>query len=163
MKGILRSLVLPHCWVCGSRFNDLQENAGPAMREEHHVIPRAYGGEDGPTVSLCDLHHATLHKIAVCMKTSKPYHQYTLKHSVSQKKKLIFLASKVYEAEQLTRNDPNKRTMLTLSLDGEMTKMIDDLKTVLPGVKSREAVARSALIALWNRHFMGPDKGLTGT
>lgn len=31
----------------------------------HHVVPRAYGGERGPTVVLCSHHHSLVHKLAV--------------------------------------------------------------------------------------------------
>lgn len=152
-------MTLPHCWVCGKRFNDLKVNPGPAMREEHHIIPRAYGGADGPTVSLCDLHHTTLHKIAVALKAGKSHYQLTAGHNPEQHGKLMLLATRVYEAEQATRNDPNKKTLLVLSLDGQLTRMVDDLKSVLPGVRGREAVARAAITSLWNRHFMGGNNG----
>lgn len=150
-----QTIVLPHCWVCGAKF---VEHGGVEHTEHHHIIPRAYGGEDGPTVSLCERHHATLHKIALCLKTNKPYFTLTANHAPMQVKKLMYLATRVHEAEQATRNDPNKRTMLVLSMDGELTRMIEDLKSVLPGVRSREAVVRSAVVSLWNRHFMGSGK-----
>jgi hypothetical protein len=153
-RGILQSLVLPHCWVCETRFNDLKESPGDALREEHHVIPRAYGGTDGPTVSLCETHHGVLHKIAVALKTKKPYFNLTANHTPQQVKKLMYLATRVYEAELLTRNDPNKRIMLMLSMDGDFARKVDDLKRVLPGVKSRESAVRSAVLEAWSRHFM---------
>lgn len=150
-----QTISLPHCWVCEAKFVGF---GGVEHIEHHHVIPQAYGGADGPTVSLCEKHHQSLHKIAVAMKAEKPHFQFLAGHSPEQQKKLMFLATRVYEAEQLTRNDPNKRAMLVISMDREMTKMINDLKVVLPGVKSRESVVRSALKALWNKHFMGTDK-----
>lgn len=124
------------------------------MREEHHIIPRAYGGVDGPTVSLCEHHHATLHKMAVAMKANKPYFQLTANHTPLQLRKLNYLATRVFEAEQLTRNDPNKRNMLMLSLTPDRVKKIEDLKRVLPAARSREAVLFAALDALHSRFFM---------
>jgi hypothetical protein len=150
-----QTIALPHCWVCGALFI---EHGGVEHTEHHHIIPQAYGGADGPTVSLCEKHHQSLHKIALCLKGNKPHFMLLANHTQEQRTKLMFLATRVHEAEQLTRNDPNKRAMLVLSLDREMTKMIDDLKTVLPGVKSREAVVRSAVKSLWNRHFMGNNQ-----
>lgn len=42
------------CIVCGSSEG----------LQEHHVIPRTYGGLNGPTVILCTKHHALVHSLA---------------------------------------------------------------------------------------------------
>lgn len=51
----MQSIILPHCWICTKRqgLND------------HHVIPQAYGGVDGPQVTLCASHHTQVHTVAL--------------------------------------------------------------------------------------------------
>ena len=67
VSPIVANTFLTHCWICGTPFShDRQE-------ERHHVIPRAYGGTNGPQVSLCDSHHSALHQIALKMYTGKSF------------------------------------------------------------------------------------------
>ena len=67
-----KQLVSDACWVCGVRFKTSLP-PGPATREDHHIIPRNAGGEDGPEVSLCERHHAIAHKIAYTIQGKKDY------------------------------------------------------------------------------------------
>ena len=147
------TLVLEHCWVCEARFNDVK-NPGSAMREEHHVIPRAYGGIDGPTVSLCDGHHSAIHKIAVAFKSKKPYHHLLGTHDTNQVKKLLALAQFIANAEETTRSDPNKKAVVVFSLDSHTKKLVDDLLTVYPRAKSRAGILKIAIEALHASHFI---------
>jgi hypothetical protein len=41
------------CWVCGA-----------SASEDHHLVPRSYGGMNGPQVSLCGNCHSCLHEIS---------------------------------------------------------------------------------------------------
>jgi hypothetical protein len=143
---------LPACWVCGARFSDANP-PGPANREEHHIIPRQAGGTDGPQVSLCDVHHTKLHKIANRLSSKKPYFELLFGESDPNKKKLLWLASRVYMAFQAVANDPNKLKMVVLTLDSNKQKMLDQLKHVYPKAKSREAIYDLALQQLYQRHF----------
>ncbi len=52
---------MARCAVCQGEWPHL---------EEHHVVPREYGGEDGPTRPLCGSCHGALHK-EVHNRTSK--------------------------------------------------------------------------------------------
>lgn len=114
----MKSLHLPHCWVCESKFSD---SGGPVenLRHEHHVIPRAAGGTDGPTVSLCDTHHSLLHKIADRLSAGKEYYD-LLTRNVEKDKKLLFLASRVHVAMAAVENDPNKRRLMPLSFEASL-------------------------------------------
>lgn len=149
---ITETITLPHCWVCGRRFNDV-EPPGPAQREEHHVVPQAYGGTDGPTVSLCDGHHTAIHKIAIAWKQKKPHHQFLGTYDREQIAKLEYLAQVIFNAEQVTRDDPNKRLQVVLSLDSEMKTMLEALGRVYPGARSRAALIRTAIRELYLRHY----------
>ncbi len=148
------SIVLDWCWVCNEKFVG---RGGTSICEEHHIVPRAYGGTDGPTVSLCDTHHSKLHRIAVCLKTKKPFFEILRNEGPDTTKKLLYLANAVYNAELVTRNDPNKAASAILSLNAKHKEMIDRLRKVYPQAKSREALLLLALEALHARHFV-PSK-----
>lgn len=147
----LQTIVLEHCWVCQARFTEF---GGSAVVEHHHVIPQAYGGTDGPTVSICDSHHSKLHLIAVSMKASKPYFSNLTGESPDRIKKILYLANAVYSAELATRNDPNKAASAMVTLNAKHKQMIDQLKSVHPRLKSREAVLLYALETLHAKHFI---------
>ena len=49
------------CWVCGTTEGLCR----------HHVVPRAYGGENGPTVHLCGAHHTLIHDLALKAPTTR--------------------------------------------------------------------------------------------
>lgn len=149
----LKSKVLEHCWVCELRFTDVV-NPGPASREEHHIIPQAYGGSDGPTVSLCSNHHALLHTVAVMMKGNKSYHELLGGLTTSQQQKVMVLANYAYEAEQATRNDPNKQFLVSIVINRQQVDMIERLKKVYPKARSRQAVYALALEHLYRKTFL---------
>jgi hypothetical protein len=153
---MFESKILDYCWICSVRFKD-SVPAGPALREDHHVIPRAFGGTDGPVVSLCETHHGILHKIAICMKTAKPYFNLLSTESSEHRKKLEWLASRVYNAELATRNDPNKSAVAMFTMDRRHREMIDALKPIYHA-RSREAILEVALEALYSKHFLNPLK-----
>lgn len=48
------TIVLDGCWVCG---------LGSSL-EEHHIVPRTYGGSNGPTVTLCGICHTAIHNLS---------------------------------------------------------------------------------------------------
>lgn len=141
---------LPHCWVCGARFIT---HGGTAIVEHHHVIPQAAGGVDGPTVSICTEHHDKLHQIAVQMKASKPHFHYLQGEPQDRIQKLLYLANAVHNAFLVTKNDPNKAASVTLTLKANHKEMVDQLKTIYPRLKSREAIFLHALESLHSRHF----------
>ena len=149
-KNHPRSVILPHCWVCEVKFVG---SGGTEQRHDHHVFPQAYGGVDGPEVSVCDSHHSKLHRIAECLIYEKPYHQFLRGESQERVKKLLYLATRIHQMYLVVKNDPNKATSTTMTLTARSQKMIDQLKPVL-GVRSREAVLLKALEALYSRHFV---------
>jgi hypothetical protein len=147
------SITLPYCWICEQRFVD-SVPPGPMLREEHHIIPRKAGGEDGPLVSLCDSHHAKLHKIANRLSSKKPYFDLLHGESPERQKKLLWLASRVFNAFEATRDDPNKAVSVLLTLDKGMQAKFDLLRKVYPQLKSREALVIFAINSLYQKHFL---------
>lgn len=54
---------MARCYVCSEEVS---------VPHEHHVIPQAYGGKDGPTVTLCANHHNLIHELAKAHMSGKP-------------------------------------------------------------------------------------------
>lgn len=145
-----KTLCLDHCWVCKAHFTD---SGGKENRHEHHLVPSAYGGRDGPTVSLCDGHHNKLHRIAECLMRNKPHFVLLKGEPQAHVRPLMYLANVVKNAWLEVRNDPNKAASVMLVLNREQRLMIDKLKAVYPKAKSRPAVLAIALQTLYNKHF----------
>ena len=145
---MIKSMILDHCWICGAKFAP----KGPAQEEQHHIVPRAYGGSDGPVVSLCDTCHTRLHKAALAIESNNPVFQFTTGLNQDQIQKLLYLSTCVVNAKLATKNDPNKRSVVVLQFTGKETEQLDALKKVL-GAKSRMAVIKAAIFALYNKHF----------
>lgn len=143
--------MLDHCWICGARFVG---HGGVEQREDHHVIPCAYGGVDGPTVTLCTTHHSKLHDIAVARKSGRDFQTSLLGETADATKHLLWLANQVYQAEQTMRDDPNKATSVTVTLNAKARQQVDQLKHVYPKARSREAVLLLALEHLHRKHFV---------
>lgn len=139
--------ILDRCWVCGKIFDHSNKE------ERHHVVPRAYGGIDGPQVSLCDSHHTALHEIALKLWSKRSYFN-LLTGDPQQDQKLMYLASCAYNARVITENDPNKRRVLVLSLTKEAIDRLDKLKGLFKGNISRERVIEAAVIEMYRRHFL---------
>lgn len=154
METVIKSIVLPHCWVCHDRFTD-SNPPGPANKEVHHIIPRKAGGADGPTVTICDRHHAILHKIALRLssKRKRPYHDLLIGETPETTQRVMWLAIQAYNAFELVKNDPNRKIMLIMGLSNDQQLMFDRLKRVYPTLKSRESIVDLALRALYAKHF----------
>lgn len=146
------SITLPHCWCCGVRFQD-STPPGPANKEVHHVIPRQAGGTDGPTVTICEKHHASLHKIALRLKTQKSYHDLLVGDTPECQQIVLWLATKVFNAFEAVKNDPNKKAMAMVTLDLQHVVMVERLKKVYPKARSREAILTLALEHFYRKHF----------
>lgn len=145
-----KSIVLNHCWICHVRFIG---DGGTEPREDHHIIPRAFGGTDGPTVTLCDSHHTKVHRIAEALRYKKTYFQITKGESPDRVNKLVYLAAQIQNAYLALGNDPNKLASVMVALNGKQKLMVDQLKKVYPRAKSREAILLFALESLYSRHF----------
>lgn len=146
-----KTLVLPHCWVCDSRFKT-STPPGPANKEEHHIFPRNAGGTDGPLVSLCDTDHSTLHKIAKRVQTKRAFRDLLIGRSEQGQKRLVWLALMVVKAEQSVEGDVNKRLVNTVSLSKTETAMMKRLQSIYPKL-GRSEIFSLALRRLYTAHF----------
>lgn len=143
---VIVSKILPHCWICGAKFID---SGGTALREDHHIVPRAYGGEDGPVVSICDPHHQRVHSVARKLLYNKPY-----KHLLENKgydQKVLWLASIIVKAQKAVVNDPNKKALVDVPLTGVQQVKLDALCKKLGMSRSKALVY--LLEEGYTRHF----------
>ncbi len=145
-----KSLIFPHCWVCGIRFKT-SKPPGQAMEERHHIVPQAFGGKDGPEVSLCSDHHACLHQVALRIKRGAPHNDLLVNESPVTIPKILWLANAVVKAEQVTGNDPNKRVKVILSADVALQNKISQLQKIYSCNKPK--ILEKAISYFWKSHF----------
>ena len=143
---LVKSVDTPYCWVCNAVFDDSTNK-----RHDHHIIPRAYGGVDGPTVSICNVDHSVLHEMALKLYSSKPINQF-LSGDKSKDNKLIWLAQTCLNARLATENDPNKSQLVVLNLKRESSNHLNKLKQLYPKL-SKKRIIELAIKALHDRNF----------
>lgn len=130
------------CWICRNRL--LDGGGDPIyLRNEHHVIPRAYGGADGPTVSLDAAHHDLLHLVANRMMAGSAWEHLLKDMAEDAKQRLLYLSSRVVLAARFTEGDPNKRVIISLSFSQAENSAIKELAN-FHGV-SKESLIRQLL------------------
>lgn len=139
---IVTTLQLPYCWVC---------NANDAL-EEHHVIPRCYGGSYGPTVTLCSTCHAAVHKIALRRDGQFPTlnREWTTEHSMNC---VRYLVSVIQRARAVTQNDSNKPIKFSTTMSGKQAKELKEVQYAL-GLTSQEQ-AFEAAVSFLHQHLLG--------
>ena len=120
------------------------------LRNEHHVIPRAYGGSDGPLVSLDSAHHDLLHLIADKISSRQPFKHLTTGFSKESLERLMYLATRVAVAASTMGDDPNKRVPVHFTLsksENEQLKQLTDFHRVSRERLLRELIRRSYITA----------------
>ena len=145
------------CWVCEQVFPEYGGSDSSLIQEFHHVIPRAYGGSYGPTVSLCSGHHSRLHEIAKKMIQGKSFHA-LLSRDETVNNRLLYLASRVQLAYATMTDDPNKRLTLVASISKDEARKMSELYAVYK-VRSREALVKKLIAESYSRHFPQLKKG----
>lgn len=142
------------CKVCSQRFTDVSP-PGPAVREVHHVVPRAYGGTHGPLVDLCSDHHALIHRVAIMLEGDREEIKTALAgHNTKEIRVVLHYAEIVFNAKMLTKDDPNKRSQITLTLGAHHRRLVSELRKVYPKIKSQQALMLYALEQLHRRNFI---------
>jgi hypothetical protein len=91
--GLHQSIILDNCWVCSQRHG----------LNDHHVIPQAYGGVDGPQVTLCASHHTLIHTVALQKKAAWAT-ACGESHTHEQTQKLLQLVAIIAKARAATRH-----------------------------------------------------------
>lgn len=144
------------CWACGV---DVRRNPN-TKANDHHIIPRAYGGEDGPQVTLCSAHHSMLHDIEVAWYAKRDAQARALIESMTGQSeqlllRVLWLASRVYLAHVTFESDHNRRVPVSVRLAKEDLALLNQLTKTL-GL-SREKVLRQALRTLHQQNFPLPE------
>jgi hypothetical protein len=142
-------ILTDRCWVCGKQF---AESGGvvDVHRHDHHIVPRAYGGDGGPQVSLCEPHHGAAHKIADKLFTQGNYTTFLTTNQESNRR-LLLLATVIVNAKVSCKSDPNKPTTVHFVIDGTTRVKLNRLKRVYR--EATPALVLRAIHALYNRHF----------
>ena len=141
------------CKVCNVelRSDGLPTGNGLSL-ERHHIIPRAFGGENGPVVDLCSSDHQLLHSVALCMTSRKPFAQLISELNEMHKAAIMWFASRVAAAYEATKNDPNKRVQITMILSAKQAARLDKVSKTL-GQSSRTKTLELIINEAYNRRF----------
>ena len=143
----MNSIFSDHCWACGARFVTA-DPPGTANEERHHIVPRAFGGENGPQVSLCDSCHSKVHKLALNLVQDTSGWFASREHE----QKIRYLANVIANAKKAVQFDPNKKFPVSFKISRTEVEMIERLKSIF-GVKSRDDVLRIALRSVYKNYF----------
>jgi hypothetical protein len=127
------------CYVCRQLLADSGGNPS-SIRESHHVVPRAYGGTDGPQVDLCIGHHDLIHLIAT-KKISKSDFSYLLPKDSTHMRRVEYLSEVILKSYEKFAGDSNKRVTITFSLSASETENLSALTSFL-GVRRSELLRR---------------------
>lgn len=127
------------CKICGVGLrNDGLPTGNGLTVHYHHVIPQAFGGAKGPTVPLCSSDHNLLHAVALAMTSKKPWQSMVSELKPQHRKNVMYFSECVVRAFEATKNDPNKRVHVSMTLTAKTARRLDDLMKVL-NVTSRQA------------------------
>lgn len=116
---LFKSIILDHCWACKTKEG----------LHNHHVIPQAYGGVDGPLVTLCGTHHTLIHEVAL-----KNQAEWTTRIPKEYYTALSYLVWVIAEARAKTKHLA-KPMQLNHKLTNERSLKLRELKLLL-GQKS---------------------------
>ena len=138
------------CWVCGP---DTQLKT----KHSHHVVPRAFGGVDGPTVTICTHHHGLIHKVAdACWKSKKHHLIIGMLLAAGETQESVdysrYLVEVIIRSRIAHQNDPNKHSGFGMSFDPNTAKMIDEIKSNL-SLRSKQDVIVSAIHSFHHQLF----------
>ena len=134
------------CKACGCALG------GDVQKHEHHVIPRAFGGEKGPTVELCTNCHNLLHSVALCITGKKPYKHLVDALGEANRQQIMWLATRVAVAYEVTKDDPNKRVQVNMILTARKAEKLDMLMKIF-NVGSRQAALEKLIDAAYAKNF----------
>lgn len=134
------------CWVCGTQ----------TALEEHHMIPRAYGGQDGPVICLCAVCHSNTHKLADASGKEKPTLQLAQSIAKTTNKisltRLQQLAIIILQSKQITVNDKNKTAVYIDRFEAQTLRELKELAKVYQ--LNQKQLVRLAIRTLHQKTFM---------
>ena len=117
----------------------------------HHLIPRALGGEKGPTAALCANCHQLVHKVAKDQSLLNAVDDQGKRFRVAQ------MAAIILRAEAAVKKDPNKSVSIHDRFPAELASKVKDL-AALYGCSRKDAI-RFAVRREHERWF-GHSRGL---
>lgn len=130
------------CFVCMTGKGCLL-NITP---EEHHVIPREYGGEKGPVVSLCPNQHRAIHRTANAFIKQKDFSviqqfstEASYKQLFSESQRFGYLVSLILKGFLNTNSDPNKLIIFQAKIPQSVYNLLDDIRSAT-GKRTNEEV-----------------------
>ncbi len=112
------------CWLC-----DKPSDNPSVSFEDHHIIPRHLGGENGPLVLLCADCHTNVHSCATSLiKKGEPLFIYELQLQQERCVELASIIFKVYKSLEATgRLHEFKKTKLQITLNPRINKKLKQL------------------------------------
>ena len=117
------------CWVCGS-------TPGEGKLDCHHMVPRALGGEEGPTVWLCQPCHRRVHEAGYGRGVEPS-------GCALSDSRCSILGGTIMEAARVVKDDPNKSVVFTDRFPAETRKQLRELAKATG--KTQKEVVRMAL------------------
>lgn len=120
------------CVVCG-------RGGKIVALHNHHIIPRAFGGKNGPQITLCVDHHELIHDEAKKQIVTNP--KQLLTKGFEHVTILSYLINLIVNAEKKTTGDPNKTVKFSCELP---QKTVDKMRLVMTrnGLKSYSSLIR---------------------
>ncbi len=119
----------PKCWACSKPFTN------SLLREDHHIIPSAFGGHDGPQVSLCSDHHSLLHKVADLLLAKSAnldvIRGFLLGLTEGEVSRILYLSTRAAQAERVFKNDPNRGVQLSVTVSNTLLTEVKKAATAL--------------------------------
>jgi len=133
------------CWICGSKDS----------LHQHHIIPSAYGGKNGPLCTLCSTCHGAVHtaakrQSAQTLEEIGGYCTSWLK-DIIRKNRALYLAQLIYKARDVSNGDQNKTVKISVTLTGEKAQKLQLLQQQL-GLTKQQAIVQ-CIDSLYQRLF----------
>ena len=117
---------LDYCWVCQQLLSD-RGGLPHFVRNSHHIIPQAFGGKNGPTVTLDSSHHDLLHAVALRLTSNKSYDDLIARLTPSELQRIMYLATRIKIAFDFSNGDPNKQFKVTFQIGAKTNQQLKDI------------------------------------
>lgn len=108
-------------WCCRLKWGS------SCVKHEHHVVPRAFGGSDGPVVCICTSHHDLLHRVARLMVSETDYAMLLSDLPLGVRNRVVGLAVRAALSEILFQEHPHRRVPVHLTLPKWALNRIKDI------------------------------------
>jgi len=141
---IIETIKSEECWVCTANFKKVNV-------EHHHIVPRCYGGEKGPTVSICTDCHTNVHDTADALYAKKFINLNYTDHI--SRERCLYLATIVVNSRLSLENinNENKRFVYSGFFTGKVHKKLVRLAKYFK--MSQQKVIVHGIEQLYKRHF----------